>query len=89
MNLQAELLEMIALRCLTCSMFSSISSSRASFVILPMKAPFEISTPGGGGAPPPPCCNAIEKRKEGREILIIQLIVINDVFGAQGLAALT
>ena len=50
---------------LTCSMFSSISSSRASFVILPMKAPFGISTPGGGGAPPPPCCNAIET---GRDI---------------------
>ena len=39
---------------LTCSMFSSISSSRASLVILATKAPLGISTPGAGAAPPPP-----------------------------------
>ena len=37
---------------LTCSIFSSISSSRASLVILATKAPLGISTPGAGGGPP-------------------------------------
>ncbi len=37
----------------TCSIFSSISSSRASLVILATNAPLGISTPGWGGAPPP------------------------------------
>ena len=35
-------------------MFSSISASLSSLVILATKAPLGISTPGGGGAPPPP-----------------------------------
>ena len=36
----------------TCSIFSSISSSLASLVILATKAPEGMSTPGAGAAPP-------------------------------------